>query len=253
MRLTENVGLEPFIVGRSLLGRFARTALLAAASCSVIVLTPLLTLATDPVREAAEGDRPDTPLTSSRFGQTLWASGFTLAFAYGGVKITQVTGESRSSQPYGADLHLSLALDTNKAGLFPGGSFYLDLQSQWGQGQRVLVFNHKKVAPQTTDRYYTDRLNEVWFKQQWSDGKLGIKFGKQDATGDFLASDLGGDFPAQYISALPNIPIPTSPKAKAGAVLFYKPAEFLRVLAGIYSGGDLSANGGYDRTFEAID
>lgn len=229
----------------------------AAIGAAMVIASVLAfsVFAADPVTDpdapsAAEADRPDTPLATSAFGQSLWKHGFTLALSYGGSKFTQVTGANRRSLPYGASLDVALTLDTQQAGLFEGGTFFFDGQSQWGIGPKLRP-RASKVHAAVTDKYYSDRLNEVWFKQAlWGD-LLSLKLGKLDASNDFASSDLGGDFAAGDIASLSNVPMPTSPKTKTGIVAIVQPWSFLRLQVGAFQGNDLSSDGGYDATFEA--
>lgn len=133
--------------------------------------------------------------------------------------------------------NLSVTVDTQKAGLWKGGTFYTLYQRKTGYG----------LAGPTGamgDYMYFDgwegrqinQISECWYQQKLFKDKLRLKFGKQDANVDFGFLNSGWDFMNLAFSVNPTVPLPTYPdQANIGFVAEINPKEWLSIRNGIYS------------------
>lgn len=133
--------------------------------------------------------------------------------------------------------NLSATLDTEKAGLWKGGTFYTLFQRKTGYG----------LAGPTGgmgDWMYFDgwegrqinQISECWYQQKLLDNKIRLKVGKQDANIDFGFLNSGWDFMNLAFSVNPTVPMPTYPdQANIGFMAEINPKEWLSIRNGIYS------------------
>lgn len=132
--------------------------------------------------------------------------------------------------------NLSVTVDTQKAGLWKGGTFYALYQKKTGYG----------IGGPTNamgDWMYLDgwderqinQISEYWYQQKLLDGKVRLKFGKQDANYDFGYLNSGWDFMNLAFSVNPTVPMPTYPDQSFGFMAEINPKEWLSIRDGIYS------------------
>jgi porin len=138
-------------------------------------------------------------------------------------------------------LDLSLTLDTQRLGLWPGGTLFFLLEHQDGRGVSAEVGSVSSIG--TLDEPETDFTHlGAWYAQQaFFEHRLVARLGKSDANQGFVDSDmidlyLNGDFAPPG-----NIPMPTYPDPAFGFALFADPAEWVTLAGGAF-GGDLDAN-----------
>lgn len=133
--------------------------------------------------------------------------------------------------------NLSVTVDTEKAGLWHGGTFYTLYQRKTGYGLAG-------PGGAMGDYMYFDgwearqinQISECWYQQKFFKDKLRLKFGKQDANIDFGFLNSGWDFMNLAFSINPTVPLPTYPdQANIGFVAEISPKEWLSVRNGIYS------------------
>jgi len=104
---------------------------------------------------------------------------------------------------------VTFSTDTEGAGWWKGGFFFIDLQNTRGGDISDLVGDVQGisniVAPPGT------RFAEYFLDQTFADGRLRLKFGKQDANADFVVADGGGEFINSSFGIIPTVPLPTFP------------------------------------------
>lgn len=133
--------------------------------------------------------------------------------------------------------NLSVTLDTEKAGLWKGGTFFTLYQRKTGYG---LAGPTGAMGDWMTfdgwEGRQINQISECWYQQKLFDGKIRLKVGKQDANVDFGFLNSGWDFMNLAFSVNPTVPMPTYPdQANFGFVAEINPKEWLSIRNGIYS------------------
>ncbi len=135
--------------------------------------------------------------------------------------------------------NLGITLDTEKAGLWKGGTFYALYQRKTGYGISGANGNNGAMGDwmgmDGWDWRQINQISEYWYQQKLFDNKLRLKFGKQDANCDFAFLNSGWDFMNTAFSVNPTIPMPTYPDQSLGFVVEVNPKEWLSIRNGIYS------------------
>lgn len=135
--------------------------------------------------------------------------------------------------------NLSVSLDTEKANMWKGGTFYALYQRKAGYG----ISGPNGDAGAMGDWMGLDgwdwrqinQISEYWYQQKLFDDKLRMKFGKQDANCDFGFLNSGWDFINTAFSVNPTTPMPTYPDQSFGFMAEINPKEWLSIRDGVYS------------------
>lgn len=133
--------------------------------------------------------------------------------------------------------NLSVTVDTEKAGLWKGGTFYTLYQRKTGYG---LAGPTGAMGDWMTfdgwEGRQINQISECWYQQKLLNDKLRLKIGKQDANIDFGFLNSGWDFMNLAFSVNPTVPMPTYPdQANFGFVAEINPKEWLSIRNGTYS------------------
>lgn len=140
--------------------------------------------------------------------------------------------------------NLSATVDTEKAGLWKGGTFYTLYQRKTGYG--LSGPTGAMGDWMTFDGWEGRQINQIsecWYQQKLWNDKLRLKVGKQDANMDFGFLNSGWDFMNLGFSINPTIPMPTYPdQAAIGFVAEINPKEWLSLRNGIYSKNNVPFN-----------
>lgn len=131
---------------------------------------------------------------------------------------------------------LGVTLDTEKANLWKGGKFFALYQRKAGMGLSgsdgamgdYFGFDGWNM-PQV------NQISEYWYQQKLFDGKIRMKFGKQDSNSDFGYLQSGWDFMNTAFSVTPTSPLPSYPNPPFGLMVEVNPKEWLSIKNGIYS------------------
>lgn len=145
-------------------------------------------------------------------------------------------GES-SFKGYGL-FSLGATLDTEKAGLWKGGTFFTLYQKKMGYGLSGANPNGAMgdfIGFDGWDWRQINQISEYWYQQKFFDGKIRIKFGKQDSNTDFAYLNSGWDFMNSAFSVNPTIPLVTYPDQSLGFMAEINPKEWLSIRDGVYS------------------
>lgn len=149
-------------------------------------------------------------------------------------------GDNGESSGKGYSLfNLSVTLDTEKANLWKGGTFYALYQSKRGYGISGPNGNNGAMGDwmglDGWDWRQMNQISEYWYQQKLFDNKVRLKFGKQDANCDFGFLNSGWDFMNTAFSVNPTVPMPTYPDPAFGFMAEINPKEWLSIRNGIYS------------------
>lgn len=134
--------------------------------------------------------------------------------------------------------NLGVTLDTEKAGLWKGGTFFALYQNKRGYGLSGANPNGAMgdfMGFDGWDWRQINQISEYWYQQKFFNGKLRVKLGKQDANTDFAYLNSGWDFMNSGFSVIPNIPLVTYPDQSFGFMAEVNPKEWLSIRDGIYS------------------
>lgn len=132
--------------------------------------------------------------------------------------------------------NLGVTFDTEKAGLYKGGTFYALYQNKRGYGiAGPTGAMGDWMVIDNWDWRQLNQMSEYWYQQKLFNNKLRLKFGKQDANIDFGYLNSGWDFMNTAFSINPTVPMPTYPDQEFGFMAEINPKEWLSIRNGIYS------------------
>lgn len=155
---------------------------------------------------------------------------------------------SRRVKPLGLfDLYLNL--DTEKLNMWKGGNFVTHIQSSYGKG----IYGGNLETTQNNSNIDSGggvaQVSEYYYTHRFSDDKVTIKVGKQDANADFVSFATGANYLNASYGCMPNIPLPTYPNQAIGAAIFIKPTEHITIKSGIYDGEASGSTTGFSTAF----
>lgn len=134
--------------------------------------------------------------------------------------------------------NLGVTLDTEKAGLWKGGTFFTLYQKKVGYGLSGANPDGAMgdfMGFDGWDWRQINQISEYWYQQKFFDGKVRVKLGKQDSNTDFAYLNSGWDFMNSGFSVTPTIPLVTYPDQSFGFMAEINPKEWLSIRDGIYS------------------
>lgn len=167
----------------------------------------------------------------------LESKGVLAELVYVGEVLTNTQGglNTKDATEYHGNLDFTLTLDTEKMGLWRGGTFFFyAIENHGGSLTEKHVGDIQTLS--NIDAVPFTQTYEYWYEQRLLEDKLRIKFGKQDANADFCALDFGGNFIQSSFGFIPTIPLITFPDPSLGLVAFVEPTNWLSLGAGIYDG-----------------
>ncbi len=206
--------------------------------------------ADDEAEEESEEEEPELP--PGLLGYALHGNeAITGEYIYTGEVFTNTRGglNTQDATRYRGNLDLVLTADSEKLGLWRGGQFFLYGMNTHGRTLTAedvgdyQFYSNIDTSPRPAD---VMQVNEYWVLQQWGDGLLTCKVGKQDANADFAFADLGGDFVNSSFGLVPTVPLPTYPNPGLGVAGFVLLTDGLRLLTGIYDGGPDGGQWGFN-------
>lgn len=135
--------------------------------------------------------------------------------------------------------NLSVTVDTEKAGMWKGGTFYALYQNKRGYGISGANGNNGAMGDwmglDGWDWRQMNQISEYWYQQKFFGEKVRLKVGKQDANIDFGFLNSGWDFMNTAFSVNPTTPMPTYPDQSFGFMAEINPKEWLSIRNGTYS------------------
>jgi porin len=141
----------------------------------------------------------------------------------------------------------ALTLDTEKLGLWPGGTFYVLGQNGHGDGVNTVVGSATPISNLEAPAF--TQLTELFYEQALADDAVKLRVGKQDANRDFGTPRYAGNFINGTLGMFPNVALPSFPTTGLGAYAQIKPAHWLAVKSGVYEGSPESGGFGLDTAF----
>ncbi|HEY0189573.1 MAG TPA: carbohydrate porin [Kofleriaceae bacterium] len=143
----------------------------------------------------------------------------------------------------------ALTLDTEKLGLWHGGTIYVIGQNNHGSvlNERDHIDSAIGVSNLEAEPY--TQLTELFFEQSLFDDLVKLRIGKQDANRDFGTPRFGGNLINNNFGMFPNTPLPSYPTTGLGAIVIVQPVKWLVGKAGIYEGSPEVGGLGLDTAF----
>ena len=167
------------------------------------------------------------------FRPWLWEHGVIPELVYTGEVFGNVRGGLRRGAAYRGNMDVTLTLDTERLGFWPGGTLFIYWEDAHGEGIGERYVG--AVQPLSNiDAEDFDRLSAYYYEQQLFDRRLRVKLGKQDANVDFAALDYAVYFLNSSFGLMPNVPMPTFPDPALGAAVFAKPHPLFSASAGLF-------------------
>ena len=154
---------------------------------------------------------------------------------YTGEFMANLDGGIQTGQDYMGDIGFHLQLNTNDAGWWDDGTFYVHLQNSHGRG----ITDRFVGDFQYLSNIDTEQMNQVsqfWYKHTFLDEKVWFKLGKMDSNDDFAFVDYGGNFINSSPGFSPTIPLVTFPDPDWGFVFGIAPIDWFSMNMGVYQG-----------------
>jgi len=175
-------------------------------------------------------------------------NGLTLEFVYTGEVLSNFRGGIKRGEAYFGNLDMTLTLDTEKAGLWKGGTFfaYSLLNHDTDPFTEKFVGDLQTIS--NIDAPQEFRLYELWYEQSWMDGDFSALVGLHDMNSEFLVTDTGGLFIGSSFGISPDVsansPVSIFPVAGPAVRLYLKMNDSLDFRVAVYDGdpGDAEKN-----------
>jgi len=166
--------------------------------------------------------------------------GIDLEVGYTGELVRNMAGGIVPKQSvYHDDLEISLSIDSEKAGLWAGGTLFVSGLRNHGGDPSANVIGDLQTASniEAPDQFI---VYEAWFEQQFAAGKLSLLFGLHDMNREFYVSEYAALFINSSFGIGPEISVnvPTSIFSKAGLAgrIRIQPIKSAYVQAAVYDG-----------------
>ncbi|MDQ6993926.1 MAG: carbohydrate porin [Mariprofundus sp.] len=206
----------------------------------------LLCLAVVPLTGYAEGNSnwlEADSMTGSWGGvrDSMEEQGVTAEFVYTGESVRNFSGGAfnRAGSTYQDNLDLMLTVDSEKLGMWSGGTLFVHgLRTNGGDPSAMLIGDLQTASNIEAPNQFI--VHQAWYEQQFMDGQLAILAGLHDLNSDFYASEYGGLFLNSSFGIGPDVSgnVATSlfPKAALGVRIKIQPAEGFYLQGAVYDG-----------------
>lgn len=157
--------------------------------------------------------------------------------SYVGDNVNNLSGGIKTGSRYLGMANLQLNFDTEKAGLWKGGQFYVNAANTHGGSPSFELLGDIQVASNIDAGNHT-YIQEFWVQQNWGDFELTI--GLQDLNVEFANSDLGALYLNSSFGILPvisgNITPPIFPLTALGITAKWNVSEEIAWVNALYDG-----------------
>lgn len=182
----------------------------------------------------------------THFKKVLEDKGLLAELVYTGDVAVNTRGGIERDMAYVSSVDLTLTLDTDKAGLWKNGKFYVYMLSSHRSRPLTgeLVGDLQGVDNIEVSR--TTRLLEAWYEQLFLDSKFSILVGLQDMNSEFGVTDYGLLFINSSFGLQPDISLNARPSfyplTGPSARFKFTPNERWEFLLGVYDGDSGNAD-----------
>jgi len=167
--------------------------------------------------------------------------GISIDLTYAGESVRNFSGGAfnRSGTIYHDNLDLTLTADSEKLGLWPGGTWLIyGLRNHGGDPSASLIGDVQTASNIEAPNQFI--VYEAWYEQQWQDGRLSVLGGLHNLNSDFYVSEYGSLFINSSFGIGPgvsgNVAASIFPKAGLGLRVRIRPAEPAYFQAAVYDG-----------------
>lgn len=174
--------------------------------------------------------------------------GISFELVYTGEVLGLFSGGIKRDTSYQANIDLTMTLDTELAGLWKGGTFFIYMLNNHGEKQPSGDFIGDLQTASNIEAPTATRLYELWYEQQLFNETFSILAGMHDLNSEFAFTEYGGLFINSSFGIQPdisaNVPVSIFPVTAAAVRLKWTPIERLYIMAAVYGGdpGDPSVN-----------
>ena len=167
------------------------------------------------------------------------------------------TGGTRRGTAFEGLLAMSVGLDTQKAGLWPGGTFNASAYQIHGRGLGPANLANSGTAVSGIEAQRGTLLYELWYEQVLLDRRLSLRVGQLAADQEFMLSTYSGLFINNTFgwSALPSEDLPSGgaafPLATPGVRLRASLTKDLAVILGVFNGNPAGPGTGNPQSRDA--
>ena len=151
---------------------------------------------------------------------------------------------------YRGNFDFTAALDTENAGLWHGGFFYVYFENTHGEGISNEYVGDIQLLS-NIDAHDFSQISEYIIYQSFMNDRLLLKLGKQDGNNDFNMTETAVEFINSSFGIMPNVLLPTFPDNALGAATFISIKENFSVSAGIFDGNGKGGKSGFDTAFNS--
>jgi porin len=214
-------------------GRIGLGTGLATAAALLVLFGPALSPAAADPADTLLGDIGGLRPALARYGITLGLSETSEVLG-------NVTGGIHRGFAYDGLTYMKLKIDTDKAFGWPGGQ--LRVSAFQIHGRNLSADNLdvlQTVSNIEADR--TTRLWELWYRQNFLDGKVALKIGQQSADQEFIIDEYAGPLFVNAMFGWPILPsvdlyagAPAYPLSSPAVSLQAQPNKRLTVLTGVF-------------------
>lgn len=170
---------------------------------------------------------------SSLFGESIGlanlldVAGLRYELVYTGEFFTNLRGgiSSTDARAQRGDLSLTVELDTEKAGLWRGGTFSVMAQIERGSGISADFTGAYQEASNIVAEDF-QQVSECWYEHRFLDNELWIRLGIQDFAHHFSSADHGAEFLNASAGLSPSVPIVSYPYTDIGFAAGLQPVEW---------------------------
>jgi len=164
-------------------------------------------------------------------------SAFDYELSYVGDVLSNMHGGIKTGKTYLGMANLMISFDTEKAGLWSGGEFFINgANTHGGEPTTNLIGDFQTVS--NIEAGELTYLHEFWFKQSFK--SLSFTFGLQDLNADFAASDFGGLLINSsfgiHSTIADNVPSPIFPLTRPGIEIQWELNESIKLKTAIFDG-----------------
>ncbi len=165
--------------------------------------------------------------------------------------IGNATGGTRRGAVFEGLLSMSVGLNTEKAGLWPGGIFNVSAYQVHGRGLSLNNLANNGNTVSGIEALRGTLLFEAWFEQYTPGQSLSVRIGQFAADQEFMISQYGGLFINHTFgwATLPSADLPSAgpsfPLAGLGVRARYAPREDTTVLLALFNGDPAGPGTGF--------
>ncbi|MEI7474456.1 MAG: carbohydrate porin [bacterium] len=143
----------------------------------------------------------------------------------------------------------SILLDSEKMGLWKGGSACVNMQYLRGTNLSPSYIGDIQGYNNNGAPKYV-MLHEYWLKQSLFKGQVEIKGGKQNANVEFMGLPSTANFMNLSFGVIANSKMPNSPNTALGIATKYSPSKYVDLRYGMFDGDARVGRSGFNTAFD---